>query len=247
VAVTWVKLDDRFAGNPKVSELSDAAFRLYVSALCWCSQHETDGVVTRKKAKMLGRQTRIVELVAAGLWHVTDHGYEVHDYLVYNPSRLELEQRREATRQRVTKHRGNGVTNADVTAAVTALPIPSRPDPVTELRPPVGPPGDHQPKVRPWRRVPEDWQPSQEHKQIALEMRVSFDLELAKFRDHEFAKARKDPDAAFRNWLRTANPTPANGQQRGFRNGPAELPERELTAEDRERNRRLIASVRRPA
>jgi hypothetical protein len=46
--------------------------------------------------------------------------------------------------------------------------------------------------------------------------------ELAKFRDHEFAKPKTDADAAFRTWLRNASqwsaparPANGNGRQRG--------------------------------
>jgi hypothetical protein len=54
--------------------------------------------------------------------------------------------------------------------------------------------------------VPEGWQPSDQHRQIASECCVPFELELAKFRDHEFSTPKHDPDATFRNWLRNARP-----------------------------------------
>lgn len=57
-----------------------------------------------------------------------------------------------------------------------------------------------------WRRVPEDWSPDLDHVRIARETGVDLALELAKFRDHEFARARTDADATFRNWLRNARP-----------------------------------------
>jgi hypothetical protein len=60
------------------------------------------------------------------------------------------------------------------------------------------------PARRPWRSVPKDWQPGDDHRKMASELRVDFELELAKFRDHEFATTKKDPDATFRNWLRNA-------------------------------------------
>jgi hypothetical protein len=54
--------------------------------------------------------------------------------------------------------------------------------------------------------VPEGWEPSGEHRKIAREFGADFDLELAKFRDHEFATARSDWNRAFRNWLRKDQP-----------------------------------------
>jgi hypothetical protein len=64
-------------------------------------------------------------------------------------------------------------------------------------------------KALTWRRVPESWQPSPEHRQIARDLRIPFDLELAKFRDHEFTVPKRDPDATFRNWIRNAKPSAA--------------------------------------
>jgi len=77
------------------------------------------------------------DLARIGLWH--DHGvtWELHDYLVYNPSKAEVLALREGTRQRVERHRGrrnavgnalhgacNGVTNAPVTPHPVPVPVP---------------------------------------------------------------------------------------------------------------------------
>jgi hypothetical protein len=55
-----------------------------------------------------------------------------------------------------------------------------------------------------WTRVPSTFQPNDDERELAKTLRVNFEIELAKFRDHEFAKPKVDPHAAFRNWLRTA-------------------------------------------
>lgn len=39
---------------------------------------------------------------------------------------------------------------------------------------------------------------------MASSLRVNLELELAKIRDFEFSRPRRDPDATFRTWLRTA-------------------------------------------
>jgi hypothetical protein len=64
------------------------------------------------------------------------------------------------------------------------------------------------PKQATWRRVPETWQPTPEHTKIAIAMAVDLQLEASKFRDHEFARPKRDADATFRNWLRAAKPSP---------------------------------------
>ncbi len=67
------------------------------------------------------------------------------------------------------------------------------------------------------RRVPDSWEPSDAHRQLATSRGIDFDVELASFRDYEFATPKTDFDAAFRNWLRRARPmtsrsTPAGVQ-----------------------------------
>lgn len=66
-------------------------------------------------------------------------------------------------------------------------------------------------------RVPEDWEPNDKHRALAAEHRVRLANELAKFRDHEFAKPKKDFDAAFSNWLRNASGFASRGSGGGRR------------------------------
>jgi hypothetical protein len=60
-------------------------------------------------------------------------------------------------------------------------------------------------RKRATRRCPDDWKPSQED--VAKISRECPDVDMAaaerKFRDHEFAKARSDWSACWRNWMRT--------------------------------------------
>jgi hypothetical protein len=64
-----------------------------------------------------------------------------------------------------------------------------------------------QPRRETWRRVPQPFHPTDEHRRIARERGLDFNLELAKYLDHEFDKPKSDADATFRNWLRNARPT----------------------------------------
>lgn len=89
---TFIKLHDGYADHDRVIDLTDAAFRMHVSAMCFCGSNQTDG---RIKARVLLRyagRKAIDELVAAGLLVETADGYEVHDYLDYNRSRAEIEE-----------------------------------------------------------------------------------------------------------------------------------------------------------
>ncbi len=101
--MTWVRFDDRTPSHPKVVTLSDAAFRLWVTATCHASEHLTDGALAAKVVPMLPRvpsgakfKALVSELEEAGLWHRTDSGWEIHDYLQWNPSGEQVRAKREA-------------------------------------------------------------------------------------------------------------------------------------------------------
>ncbi len=64
-----------------------------------------------------------------------------------------------------------------------------------------------------WRRVPADWVPNETDLAKARELGVNVELELERFRDHEFDKPKSDADATFRNWTRTALERSRSGGQ----------------------------------
>jgi hypothetical protein len=149
--MTWTKLDDNFALHPKLLGLSDSGFRLYVSGLNYSTTHLTDGFVPSSvPAVMLpGRTSRatqstVSELVRAVLWHVVEGGWQIHDFALYQPSRAEVEAKREQTAERQRRHRASSddasrfesrVTNEPVTRDITRQshdPDPTR-DPTPSL------------------------------------------------------------------------------------------------------------------
>ena len=89
----WVKIDDGFADHPKVVGLSDKAFRRHITAMCYAARHLTDGHIPPPIA---GSDKATRELVAAGIWDTNGTGYSIHDYLAYQPTRDEVEERRKA-------------------------------------------------------------------------------------------------------------------------------------------------------
>lgn len=92
--MTWVRLDDRFTDNPKVARLSDKAFRVYVTALCYSAGTLSDGHVPRRKALEWGSLKTVGEILAAGLWEEAKFGYSIHDFLDYQQSREQINARR---------------------------------------------------------------------------------------------------------------------------------------------------------
>lgn len=113
--MSWVRLDDGFADHPKIVGLTDAAFRLHITSLCYAARHLTDGAVPRRAIDRLGitqPAKRARELVDAGLWEVTDDGWSIHDYLEYQPSAEHIRQERTWSSRRRELHNDAGLIAA---------------------------------------------------------------------------------------------------------------------------------------
>jgi hypothetical protein len=95
----WVRFDDQYPIHRKVNGLSDAAFRLHTEAIFWCARNLTDGCIARDELRVASEISRplkhVAELVSRGCWRETDDGWEIHDFLVYQPSRSKVLQTRE--------------------------------------------------------------------------------------------------------------------------------------------------------
>lgn len=89
----WAKLDESFPDHPKVAGLSDKAFRLHITAICYCARMLTDGEVPTHILSRIGATQKLAaELQTAGLWESTSRGsWLIHDYLEYNPTRADVE------------------------------------------------------------------------------------------------------------------------------------------------------------
>ena len=101
----WLKLDVDFPDHPKVMNLTDGAFRLHVTGLCYASRYLTDGFLQNAVVKRLGDYEKTYELVGCGLWEVVDGDFQIHDFLLHQSSREKVEGLKEANRTRVAKHR----------------------------------------------------------------------------------------------------------------------------------------------
>ncbi len=178
--MVWARIDDAILDNPKIAKVGVYGFALHIAGITWCSRNLTDGLIPFARVQSLLPLNRVnidrqnplaledggssisgdtgldvhtiaTKLVEAGLWADTDDGYEIHDFLEYNPSRVEVLAAREKTRGRVQKHRSrkrNGVTNDAVTAlhpsgnGVSNAPVTPHPVPV----PGTDPTGEGDPK-----------------------------------------------------------------------------------------------------
>lgn len=111
----WANFDDKFPKHPKVLPLSDAAFRLHVSAVCYAAEHLTNGSLSVEVVPLLVpryKKAALTELLTRGRWHEPERGcgtetcpygepdcYQLHDYLEWNRSREAVESERERKRK----------------------------------------------------------------------------------------------------------------------------------------------------
>lgn len=91
-----IRLANTIMEHPKIADLSDAAFRAFVEAICFCSRQETDGKIKRGAIGRIGKPKVIAELVAAGLLEICGTDYWVHDYLRHQRASSEIQAFRES-------------------------------------------------------------------------------------------------------------------------------------------------------
>lgn len=102
----WVKIDTSMPRHRKVKRLSDAAFRLHVTALCYSGEFLTDGYIDRDEVYDFTRHDEIqvdvivTELIDAERWENAEGGYQICNYLEHQEPRAKIEARREADRKR---------------------------------------------------------------------------------------------------------------------------------------------------
>lgn len=97
--MTWLKIDDAFGAHPKIMLAGNEAVGLWVRCASWSSAHLTDGFVPEAVVLMYGSKRLAQRLVDARLFEPRSvgpdgPGYAVHDFLIYNPSRNEVESER---------------------------------------------------------------------------------------------------------------------------------------------------------
>lgn len=98
--MTWFKVDDKLWGHPKWLSTPIRSRGLWVTAGSWCAYQEQDGNVPRHVLATLGATPRDASaLVAAGLWDITDTGWQFHDWAEFQPDSASQKAKREAESQ----------------------------------------------------------------------------------------------------------------------------------------------------
>jgi len=148
----WSKLDDEFYDHPKVVEAGTLGAGMFTICLSYVGRKLTDGFIAtamiRRLCADLDDPIALADrLVDVGLFERAEGGYQIHDYLEYNPPAAKILAERYAAKERMRAARAaNGQfgeqersgdvpaqftgTLADVQSAPSPSPSPSPvPDP----------------------------------------------------------------------------------------------------------------------
>lgn len=105
--MTWAKFSDDTPEDPNVSQLSDAAFRLWFDAHCHCARTLSDGVMTaRDMAWVLNnRPPSLFDELGPTLWQANGSGGELVGYSDIQSTKAEILAGRERAAARQAKQR----------------------------------------------------------------------------------------------------------------------------------------------
>jgi hypothetical protein len=130
-----------FTSNRKVYNLSNAAFRLYVTSIDWSRGQKTDGRIARQDLRLLphapkGKRAEklIGELLEAGLWEGLLDGWQIHDFLEWQDSAVQANERARRARERMREVRSNcrqALARTDEQRSLEVRDGPSDPSPIS--------------------------------------------------------------------------------------------------------------------
>lgn len=109
--MTWTKLDDRIRTNRKIMALSFTARWVYVAGLVYCNEQLTDGRIDTFALPSIAagvpdidgvvkELTTVIPGFTHPLWETIDGGWQIHDFLEFNPSAAQVRAEREIARRR---------------------------------------------------------------------------------------------------------------------------------------------------
>lgn len=219
---TFIVVHDGIADHPKIEPLSDKAFRLLIETWAWCSRQRTDGKVPLATWKRRSTGKARGELIANGLATVVGTDVEMHDYLAWQRSAGEIAEKVSAKQNAglIGNHRrwhtDRGVSDSDCRFCIAeASQVRSQGDsqrdretsPETEAETDKGKKtSSSSGRKRPATKLPDDWAPSDAHREYASEHGINLDREVFKFRYHAEANDRRQVswNGTFSTWLANA-------------------------------------------
>lgn len=141
----WGRLDDSLYDHPKLdlipAEERNACIGLWARAISWCNRFLTDGQVPRDRiGKLDGTMAQAELMVGAGLLDESSTGFVVHDFLHFNDSRAQIQERRQKEAERKASWRA-GRRPAGSPNGTSSVDDDDVPPGVPEGVPPSVPPG----------------------------------------------------------------------------------------------------------
>lgn len=163
--MAWVRVDDAFYDHPKFHDVNALGVALWVTSLAWANRNLTDGFIPRSQAVrlinldgidihhgMAGRPViaddAIDQLIGCGAWIEVDRGYQIVNYLEFQPSAEKVRADREAARTRMALARTgkpptgapSDVVRANNNGTSSEVRVTPNPNPTQEQTPLITPP-----------------------------------------------------------------------------------------------------------
>lgn len=230
----YTRFELGFPRHRKVHPLSDAAFRLWVTAVDYAREQRTDGYIGPADLDALPRcppagkkrDALVNELTGRGLWETAETGgWFIHDFLDWQDSADQVAKARDSARERmrtVRAHRvatGSGDVRANTIAGSAEVhngpsslsldsgsssPDPIQPKDLTGSAREAESPVK-KPAARRWRRFPQDFKLEPRHFEYAKQHGVAnLQVVFEDLLDHEFKDPKSDAEATLRTWIRRA-------------------------------------------
>jgi hypothetical protein len=235
--MAWFKVDDGFYSSRKVLSIPRdrrlGCMGIWVIAGAWASKEMTDGRVPLSVLYEFGASTKEIEdLVNSGLWKQGDGIVEFHDWFEYQPTKIEvLEKRKKVSSKRSEAGKIGAATrwqNDGKRIAKKVLPLANDNFAIdaadSEVNESLAQDGK---MAKPWQAdgkriaptrpdptrkqskdclLPQSWNPNTACQDFARANNLDVEFEAGQFRAHADATQRKmkNWDAAFRVWLGNA-------------------------------------------
>lgn len=107
--MAWFKVDDKLHAHKKARKAGKAAMGVWVLAGSWSADNLTDGFLPASVLSTWGTRSDAKRLVDVGLWAPCEidgeAGWMFNDWPIYNPSREQVERKREQGAERLRRWR----------------------------------------------------------------------------------------------------------------------------------------------
>lgn len=127
----WFKVDDKLHDHRKSRAAGRSAMGVWVLAGSWSADNLTNGFIPATLLSRWGGKTDAARLVKAGLWHVDEQdgekGWRFHNWAEHQPTKEEVEAKREAARERMRAVRANKDGTSRSVRPTPSRPVPTRP------------------------------------------------------------------------------------------------------------------------